>query len=54
MLFLGRSGVGKMTVICEMVCVLSDEFKKCVVIIDISNEIGGDGDILYFVIGGVW
>ena len=51
-LFLGRPGVGKTTVIREMARVLSDELKKRVVIIDTSNEIGGDGDIPHPAIGG--
>lgn len=51
-LFLGRPGVGKTTVIREMARVLSDEMHKRVVIIDTSNEIGGDGDIPHPAIGG--
>ena len=51
-LFLGRPGVGKTTVIREMARVLSDELKKRVVIIDTSNEIGGDGDVPHPAIGG--
>ncbi len=51
-LFLGRPGVGKTTVIREMARVLSDELKKRVVIIDTSNEIGGDGDVAHPAIGG--
>ena len=51
-LFLGRPGVGKTTVIREMARVLSDEMNKRVVIIDTSNEIGGDGDIPHPAIGG--
>lgn len=51
-LFLGRPGVGKTTVIREMARVLSDRLKKRVVIIDTSNEIGGDGDVPHRAIGG--
>eukprot|EP00245_Coleochaete_scutata_P013774 TRINITY_DN5707_c0_g2_i2.p1 TRINITY_DN5707_c0_g2~~TRINITY_DN5707_c0_g2_i2.p1 ORF type:complete len:482 (+),score=112.76 TRINITY_DN5707_c0_g2_i2:216-1661(+) len=51
-LFLGRPGVGKTTVIREMARVLADELKKRVVIVDTSNEIGGDGDVPHPAIGG--
>ncbi|CAN6928763.1 unnamed protein product [Brassica oleracea] len=51
-LVVGRPGVGKTTVLREMARVLSDEFQKRVVIIDTSNEIGGDGDIPHSAIGG--
>jgi len=51
MLFLGRPGVGKTTVIREMARVMSDELKRRVVIIDTSNEIGGDGDVPHAAIG---
>ncbi|KAI3859075.1 hypothetical protein MKX03_015065 [Papaver bracteatum] len=50
-LFLGRPGVGKTTVMREMARVLADELHKIVVIIDTSNEIGGDGDIPHSAIG---
>ena len=52
MLFLGRPGVGKTTVIREMARVLSDELHKRVVIVETSNEIGGDGDVPHPAIGG--
>ncbi|AEE31582.1 P-loop containing nucleoside triphosphate hydrolases superfamily protein [Arabidopsis thaliana] len=52
-LFVGRPGVGKTTVLREIARVLSDEFQKRVVIIDTSNEIGGDGDIPHSAIGGI-
>lgn len=51
-LFLGRPGVGKTTVIREMARVLADELHKRVVIVDTSNEIGGDGDVPHPAIGG--
>ncbi|ONH89535.1 hypothetical protein PRUPE_8G001000 [Prunus persica] len=51
-LFVGRPGVGKTTVLREIARVLSDEFHKRVVIIDTSNEIGGDGNIPHAAIGG--
>lgn len=52
MLFLGRPGVGKTTVIREIARTLSDDMKKRVVIVDTSNEIGGDGDVPHPAIGG--
>lgn len=52
LLFLGRPGVGKTTVIREIARVLSDELHKRVVIVDTSNEIGGDGDVPHPAIGG--
>ncbi|KAJ4951348.1 hypothetical protein NE237_028180 [Protea cynaroides] len=51
-LFLGRPGVGKTTVIREIARVLADELNKRVVIVDTSNEIGGDGDTPHAAIGG--
>jgi stage III sporulation protein SpoIIIAA len=42
-LMLGKPGVGKTTMLREAARVLGD--KKRVVIVDTSNEIGGDGDI---------
>ncbi len=50
-LFLGRPGVGKTTKLREVARILSDEFKKRVVIVDTSNEIAGDGDIPHPAIG---
>lgn len=50
-LFLGRPGVGKTTMLREVARVLADEAKKRVVIVDTSNEISGDGDIPHPSIG---
>ena len=44
-LFLGRPGIGKTTKLRESARVLSTEFDKRVIVVDTSNEIGGDGDI---------
>ncbi|MGQ9554260.1 MAG: R3H domain-containing nucleic acid-binding protein [Anaerolineae bacterium] len=49
MLLLGRPGVGKTTMLREVARVLGD--KKRVIIVDTSNEIGGDGDIPHPAIG---
>ncbi len=48
-LLLGRPGVGKTTMLREVARVLAD--KRRVVIVDTSNEIGGDGDIPHPAIG---
>ena len=45
MLLLGRPGVGKTTAIREISRVLSEEYGRRVVVVDTSNEIGGDGDV---------
>ncbi|MCG9894344.1 MAG: AAA family ATPase [Fimbriimonadaceae bacterium] len=50
-LLLGRPGVGKTTKLREVARVLADEASKRVVIVDTSNEIGGDGDIPHPAIG---
>ncbi|CAI9117186.1 OLC1v1018532C1 [Oldenlandia corymbosa var. corymbosa] len=50
-LFIGRPGVGKTTVIREISRVLADELHKRVVIVDTNNEIGGEGDIPHPAIG---
>ena len=44
-LLLGAPGIGKTTMLRECARVLSDDQGKRVVIVDTSNEIGGDGDI---------
>ncbi|XP_027934035.1 uncharacterized protein ycf45 [Vigna unguiculata] len=51
-LFVGRPGVGKTTVMREIARVLSEELHKRVVVVDTSNEIGGDGNIPHAAIGG--
>jgi stage III sporulation protein SpoIIIAA len=51
-LFLGRPGVGKTTMLREVARVLADDANKRVIIVDTSNEIGGDGDIPHPAIGG--
>ena len=50
-LFLGRPGVGKTTMLREVARVLADDLHKRVVIVDTSNEIAGDGDIPHPAIG---
>ena len=44
-LLLGRPGIGKTTMLREIARMLADDQRKRVVIVDTSNEIGGDGDI---------
>ena len=51
-LFLGRPGVGKTTMLREVARVLADDANKRVIIVDTSNEIAGDGDIPHPAIGG--
>ncbi|MCA9932284.1 MAG: AAA family ATPase [Anaerolineales bacterium] len=48
-LLLGRPGVGKTTMLREVARILAE--KKRVVIVDTSNEIGGDGDIPHPAVG---
>ena len=48
-LILGRPGVGKTTLLRESARILSDN--KRVVIVDTSNEIGGDGDVSHPAVG---
>jgi nucleoside-triphosphatase THEP1 len=50
-LFLGRPGVGKTTMLREVARVLADDMNKRVIIVDTSNEIAGDGDIPHPAIG---
>ena len=50
-LILGKPGVGKTTMVREIARVLANEMEKRVVIIDTSNEIGGDSDITHSGIG---
>lgn len=45
LLFIGPPGVGKTTIIREIARMLANDYKKRVMIVDTSNEIGGDGDI---------
>lgn len=45
LLILGPPGMGKTTKLREIARMLADEEKKRVIIVDTSNEIGGDGDI---------
>lgn len=51
LLILGKPGVGKTTKLREVARVLADEVQKRVIIVDTSNEIGGDGDIPHPAIG---
>ena len=51
-LLLGRPGVGKTTMLREVARVIADDANKRVIIVDTSNEIGGDGDIPHPAIGG--
>ena len=51
LLLLGKPGVGKTTILRETARIINDELKKRVVIVDTSNEIGGDGDIPHPAIG---
>ncbi len=44
-------GVGKTTLLREISRLLADEYEQRVMIVDTSNEIGGDGDIAHNCIG---
>ncbi|MEX2446947.1 MAG: R3H domain-containing nucleic acid-binding protein [Dehalococcoidia bacterium] len=50
-LLLGRPGVGKTTMLRDVARMLAEDLGKRVVIVDTSNEIGGDGDIPHHGIG---
>ena len=50
-LILGRPGIGKTTVIRDISCTLADDMHRRVVIVDTSNEIGGDGDVPHPAVG---
>lgn len=50
-LLLGRPGVGKTTKLREIARILSTDLERRVVVVDTSNEIGGDGDIPHPAIG---
>ncbi|KAK7313116.1 hypothetical protein VNO77_37542 [Canavalia gladiata] len=51
LLLIGPPGVGKTTIIREIARMLANDYKKRVMIVDTSNEIGGDGDIPHGGIG---
>lgn len=52
-LMMGRPGVGKTTMLREAARVLADDLRKRTMIVDTSNEIGGDGDIPHPAIAGL-
>jgi stage III sporulation protein SpoIIIAA len=50
-LVVGKPGAGKTTVLRGSASILSDQLHRRVIIVDTSNEIGGDGQIPHFAIG---
>ncbi len=50
-LFLGRPGVGKTTLLREVARFMAEDLDKRVVVVDTSNEIAGDGDVPHPAIG---
>ncbi len=50
-LLVGRPGVGKTTLLRDAARLLADQLDKRVMIVDTSNEIGGDGDVAHPGIG---
>lgn len=52
LLLLGPPGIGKTTKLREIARVLADDAHKRVMVIDTSNEIGGDGDVPHPAVGG--
>ncbi|KAK3030274.1 hypothetical protein RJ639_039857, partial [Escallonia herrerae] len=51
LLLIGPPGVGKTTIIRDIARMLANDYSKRVMIVDTSNEIGGDGDIPHSGIG---
>ncbi|KAK2638872.1 hypothetical protein Ddye_026667 [Dipteronia dyeriana] len=51
LLLIGPPGVGKTTIIREIARMLAKDYNKRVMVVDTSNEIGGDGDIPHTGIG---
>ncbi|XP_022753335.1 uncharacterized protein ycf45 isoform X2 [Durio zibethinus] len=51
LVLIGPPGVGKTTIIRDIARMLANDYKKRVMIVDTSNEIGGDGDIPHAGIG---
>ncbi|KAJ0694891.1 putative AAA domain-containing protein, R3H [Helianthus annuus] len=51
LLLIGPPGVGKTTIIRDVARMLANDYNKRVMIVDTSNEIGGDGDIPHSGIG---
>nr|GEW56429.1 P-loop containing nucleoside triphosphate hydrolases superfamily protein [Tanacetum cinerariifolium] len=51
LLLIGPPGVGKTTIIRDIARMLANDYRKRVMIVDTSNEIGGDGDIPHSGIG---